>query len=221
MGLFDSIYAELRCPRCGYTGEMETQTKIDPLMDSYRIGDQVRWEGILHITFEGEATCPECRHRLNDARKRAEEALRQRCQVPEEVQHELWIAWPDGTPVLSETKLHLAKQRGEIPTYLNWCAMQGDDSKAQDEWDGQQWTQYLAEVERPYLISIQAPDSALRHSHPRFRDVAWRNLLNEELRAFTDRGEAPDSDAVPVLVEVRDRILVSVTVREVEVKRSG
>lgn len=216
MGLFDSIYAELRCPRCGYSGEMETQTKIDPAMDSYRVGDRIGWEGILHITFKGEATCPECRRTLNAARRRAEETLRRRHDVPEAVERELWAAWPDGMPVLSETKLHLAERRGEIPAYSDWCAAQGYDPKARSEQGEDPWMEYLTQVERPILVSIRAPDGYLRWSDEKFREVEWRDLLNEELHALAERGDAPDSDTVPALVEVKDRILVSVTVREAE-----
>lgn len=49
MGMFDSVYAPLKCPNCGDDGEKELQTKdLDCYMHSYRIGDsigttQFRW----------------------------------------------------------------------------------------------------------------------------------------------------------------------------------
>src|SRR5437588_2835592 len=126
MGLYCSSFAELTCPHCGHTGEMEIQTKIDPQLATYRLGDTIGWDGILTIVFEDEAYCGVCSAREEAARKAIEARLRRQFQVPDEVPHESWLAWPDGTPVLSQTKLHQALGEGKLPSFNGFCAARGD-----------------------------------------------------------------------------------------------
>ena len=211
MGLFDSIYATITCPRCGYEGEMEVQIKFDPTLSRIHIGDRITWPGIIHLTMESDVSCPKCRKRINEARDRIDQELCERFDVPNAVRHESWVAWPDGTPVLPDTKLYRAQENGEVPRFHDWCETRGYEPSVRGTEGGEHWMEYRDEVVRPHLVRINAPDSSLRYSHEEYREVEWRNLLQEELEKRSAAGEFPITDRIPVLIEVKDRILASVT----------
>jgi hypothetical protein len=213
MGLYDSILAELTCPHCGNTGEMEVQTKIDPSMETYHIGDRVDWQGIVTIIFEDDAECDACTARINRAEKAIEARLRKQFAVPDEVDDESWEAWPDGTPVLCATRLHAAYQAGLLPTFEEYCADRGADPDIGGTEGGNLCVAYWEEVRNPYLVKIQAPYWGLATSHPAFKAVVWRDLLQEALDRLRAEGELPVSRSFPVIVEVIDHLLTSVRVR--------
>lgn len=212
MGLFDSIYAGLTCPYCGYKGEMEIQVKIDPGLSSYKIGDEVKWDRIIDITFEDDAYCPRCREKERNAEEQVDKKLRKKFKVPEEVCHEAWFAWPGGTPILERTKTHRAYKEGVIPTYEKWCKEQGFDPKAKREKGSDPWMEYLSGVLRPYLVKIKAPDGYLMYDD-RFRDIAWRNLMTEELDALRASGKISQAYHFPVVIKVKNRIITSVRLK--------
>lgn len=62
MGLFDTIRADIVCPRCSYYGEVEIQTKdFSPYQRDYAVGDAPLPPGsIVKMQFWEMAVCPQC-----------------------------------------------------------------------------------------------------------------------------------------------------------------
>lgn len=207
MGIFDSIYANLTCPICDYSDRMEVQVKFDPCMRVYEIGDTVDWEGIIDLTVQDTAMCPQCYIRIETIRKRVDQKLRVKFGVPDSVELEFWSAWPDGTPILPATTLEKIYANKEIPTFEVWLEQHGFGKKQSG-----MWMTYLEKVLRPYLVTKNAPDGWLMYTHPNYKDIKWRNLMTEEMDKLRDVGEVPQSGFFPVILDVKDRVIKEVRV---------
>lgn len=62
MGMFDSIYINIKCPRCGEEREMECQTKdLDCTLEVWRKGDHVTHEPYEELYTITNCTSTKCR----------------------------------------------------------------------------------------------------------------------------------------------------------------
>jgi hypothetical protein len=61
MGMFDSIYLEVKCPKCGETSEMECQTKdLDCNLDVYRVGDDIGTDKYNYLDCNASCKSTSC-----------------------------------------------------------------------------------------------------------------------------------------------------------------
>lgn len=61
MGMFDSIYMDIKCPRCGKTSNMECQTKdLDCSLNRYQVGDTVPTDQYRYLHVNISCKSPEC-----------------------------------------------------------------------------------------------------------------------------------------------------------------
>jgi sarcosine oxidase delta subunit len=61
MGMYDSIYLQIKCPFCGQTSEMECQTKeLDCELKRFRKGDNIDTNGIEELDCIVDCHSREC-----------------------------------------------------------------------------------------------------------------------------------------------------------------
>lgn len=61
MGMFDSIYLDVKCPRCGADGLKEFQTKdMECELNTYHAGDKVADDKYRYLDCRAMCVSPEC-----------------------------------------------------------------------------------------------------------------------------------------------------------------
>ncbi len=77
MGLFDTLYAPLKCPVVGIEKEVEIQFKwADPLLRTYRIGGQLELGPYGNIWIPEDYVCDQCiEHERAEREKKGKEIV--------------------------------------------------------------------------------------------------------------------------------------------------
>jgi len=74
MAIFDTLLADIDCPHCGRSGDLEVQVKEGfphRWQNWWRVGDEITSMGYIRsLEFDDEAACPRCSDKIQEIHNR-------------------------------------------------------------------------------------------------------------------------------------------------------